>query len=176
MRIVSLLLLLAICQISFSQNLLRPDKSNIDIIGQTWLQTSSGEEITFSELMAKGRPVAVLFSFMGCPGCKLSLEETLIPNQEILEKEFDLKICIISKEGADKRQEAIDYYANYPYDLYFDEPCSLYRIMPPVPLADGRNLKAFPTLVIFKDDYSYVSVDPFTLESIVEGCRILENN
>ncbi len=176
MKTIILVLLFAICQQSFSQNLLSPDKSTIDIIGKTLLQTSTGDEITFSRLLSQGRPVAVLFAFQGCFGCKLSLEETLIPNQEILEKEFDLKICIISKEGGDKRQEAIDYYDNYPYDLYFDEPCTLYRIMPPVPLADGRNLKAFPTLVIFKDDYSYVSVDPFTLESIEEGCRILEKN
>lgn len=176
MRITNLILLLAICQVSFSQDLVNPDRSAIDIIGKTLLQTSSGDDINFSELLAQGRPVAVMFAFKGCFGCKLSLEETLIPNQEMLEKDYGLKICIISKEGEDKRKEAIDYYNNYPFDFYFDEYCELYRIMPPVPLADGRNLKAFPTLVLFNADYSYISVDPFTLESIVEGCRIIENN
>jgi hypothetical protein len=176
MKTTNLILLLTICNLSFSQEIIIPDKSTADIISSALLRTSSGDDIAFSELMNQGRPVAVLFSFIGCPGCKFSIEKTLIPNRERLEKEFNLDICIISKEGEDRRQEAIDYYSDYPYDFYFDSRSTLYRIMPPVPLSDGRLLKAFPTLVIFKEDYSYISVNPFELDSITEGFKLLGIN
>lgn len=175
MKTITFTALLLVCLISQGQELISPDEAGKARIMSAVIHSPEGEEISFSDLINRKHPTAVLFAFKGCFGCKLSIEETLIPNYEVLKESLGMEIYIVSKEGKEERNGAVDYYRDYPFHFYFDERSSLYMMMPPVPLSDGRILKAFPTLVIFNNDCSYVSVDPFRLDSIIDACNILTN-
>jgi peroxiredoxin len=127
---------------------------------------TEGDTLSFKSVLAHKKLVALFFCFNGCTGCKISMQETLAPNHEMLKSKYDLEIIIISKEEGKERERAEREYSKYPFLLLFDVENRLFAEMPPAEYGDGRRLKAWPTLILINSDFDYRSVNPFSVEHI----------
>jgi hypothetical protein len=127
---------------------------------------TEGDTLAFNSISANKKMVALFFCFNGCTGCKISMQETLAPNYEMLKGKYDLDIIIISKEEGKERERAELEYSKYPFLLLFDIGNRLFAEMPPAEYGDGRRLKAWPTLILINSDFDYRSVNPFSVAHI----------
>lgn len=143
-------------------------------IGSIEIINIKGDTLLFSDLIKGESPVALFFCFAECFGCKLSLEETLLPNYKMLGQIYGLKIVAISKDAGEKRRKTEELFSKYPFELYFDIDNNLFAEMPLTSLKDGRKLRAWPALVIFDSRYNYISVDPFNIDIIRESLKKLQ--
>lgn len=131
----------------------------------------SGDTLSAYDIIPEGKPVAFLFTFSGCMGCKISLEETILPNYQQLHEKYGLEIFLISKDKGDARLKSKEEYKSLPVTLFFDIDNSLFSGIPPTPWKDGSLIKAWPTIFIIGKDLDGKLSDPFSTLKIEETIK-----